>query len=112
MTADLITAGTAHRSPRDVGGADAVVVEGLTKRYGGRAAVDNLSFAIPIGTVAGLIGPNGAGKTTLMAMLLGLVHPTSGTGTVLGEPLGKTSRYLDRVGALIESPAPMRAVTG
>jgi hypothetical protein len=47
MTEDLITAGTSHRSSRDVGGADAVVIEGLTKRYGGRAAVDNLSFAIP-----------------------------------------------------------------
>jgi ABC-2 type transport system ATP-binding protein len=112
MTTDLITVETSHRASPAVGGADAVVVEGLTKRYGGRAAVDNLSFAIPTGTVAGLIGPNGAGKTTLMAMLLGLVHPTSGTGTVLGEPLCKTAGYLDRVGALIESPAFHPAVSG
>jgi ABC-2 type transport system ATP-binding protein len=90
----------------------AVVVDGLTKRYGSRVAVDHLSFAIPTGTVAGLIGPNGAGKTTLMAMLLGLVHPTSGSGTVLGEPLGKTAHYLNRVGALIESPAFHPAVSG
>ncbi|MGH9231372.1 MAG: ABC transporter ATP-binding protein [Acidimicrobiales bacterium] len=109
---DLVTRGPSHRSLRDVGGADAVVVEGLTKRYGGRAAVDDLSFAIPTGTVTGLIGPNGAGKTTLMAMLLGLVRPTSGTGSVLGEPLGKTAGYLDRVGALIESPAFHPAVSG
>ena len=47
-----------------------------------------------------------------MAMLLGLVHPTSGTGTVLGEPLGKPARYLNRVGALIESPAFHPAVSG
>ena len=112
MTEDLITTGTSHRSSRDLGGADAVVVEGLTKRYGSRAAVDNLSFAIPTGTVAGLIGPNGAGKTTLMAMLLSLIHPTSGTGTVLGEPLGNTAGYLNRVGALIESPAFHPAVSG
>jgi ABC-2 type transport system ATP-binding protein len=103
---------TAHRSSPDAGGADSVVVEGLTKRFGSRAAVDNLTFAIPTGTVAGLIGPNGAGKTTLMAMLLGLVHPTSGTGAVLGEPLRKPAAYLDRVGSLIESPAFHPAVSG
>jgi ABC-2 type transport system ATP-binding protein len=102
----------ARGSPRPEGIEHAVVVEGLTKRFGKRAAVDDLSFAVPTGTVAGLIGPNGAGKTTLMAMLLGLVHPTSGTGTVLGEPLGHPARYLSRVGALIESPAFHPAVSG
>jgi ABC-type molybdenum transport system ATPase subunit/photorepair protein PhrA len=93
MTEVLITAGASQRPAGAVGAPDAVVAEGLTKRYGARAAVDDLSFAIPTGIVAGLIGPNGAGKTTLMAMLLGLVHPTSGTGTVLGEPLGKPAGY-------------------
>ena len=51
----------------------ALVTHDLTKRYGGRAAVDNLSIEVPAGVVAGFIGPNGAGKTTTMAMLLGLV---------------------------------------
>ena len=105
MTEDLITAGTSHRSSRDVGGADAVVVEGLTKRYGGRAAVDDVSFAVPAGTVAGLIGPNGAGKTTIMAMLLGLVRPTSGRAPCSANRSASTAGYLHRVGALIESPA-------
>jgi ABC-2 type transport system ATP-binding protein len=87
-------------------------VNGLTKRFGSRTAVDGLSFALPIGVVAGFIGPNGAGKTTTMGMLLGLVAPTSGTGTVLGHPLGEPSTYLGRVGALIESPAFWPSLTG
>ena len=90
----------------------AVEVNGLTKRFGSRTAVDGLSFALPTGVVAGFIGPNGAGKTTTMGMLLGLVAPTSGTGTVLGHPLGEPSSYLGRVGALIESPAFWPSLTG
>ena len=58
----------------------AVRVDRLTKRYGDRSAVDELTFELPRGVVAGFIGPNGAGKTTTMAMLLGLVAPTTGTG--------------------------------
>ena len=90
----------------------ALAVEGLTKHYGRRAAVDDLTVEIPRGVVAGFIGPNGAGKTTTMAMLLGLVRPTSGTGMVLGEPLGHPERYLRRVGALVEGPALWPALTG
>jgi ABC-2 type transport system ATP-binding protein len=91
--------------------APALAVEGLTKRYGDRAAVDDLTVALPRGVVTGFIGPNGAGKTTTMAMLLGLVRPTSGTGTVLGEPLERPERYLGRVGALVEGPALWPALT-
>lgn len=90
----------------------AVEVNGLTKRFGSRTAVDGLSFALPTGVVAGFIGPNGAGKTTTMGMLLGLVAPTSGTGNVLGQPLSEPSTYLGRVGALIESPAFWPSLTG
>ena len=89
-----------------------VAVEGLTKRYGSQVAVDGLSLEIPRGVVAGFIGPNGAGKTTTMAMLLGLVRPTSGTGTVLEYPLSQPSAYLDRVGALVEGPAFWPGLTG
>src|SRR5690606_36381402 len=89
----------------------AVRVDALTKRYGERTAVDHVSFDVPAGSVAGLIGPNGAGKTTLMAMLLGLVRPTSGTATVLGHPLSDPAAYLGRVGALIEGPAFHPAVS-
>ena len=87
-------------------------VEGLTKRYGSRVAVDDLSVELRRGVVAGFIGPNGAGKTTTMAMLLGLVRPTSGSGTVLGEPLDRPDRYLSKVGALVEGPALWPALTG
>jgi ABC-2 type transport system ATP-binding protein len=65
----------------------AISVQGLSERFGDRVAVDGLTLDVPRGVVAGFIGPNGAGKTTTMAMLLGLVAPTAGTGTVLGQPL-------------------------
>jgi ABC-2 type transport system ATP-binding protein len=90
----------------------AISVDGLTKRFGDRVAVDRLSLDIPRGVVAGFIGPNGAGKTTTMAMLLGLVAPTAGTGAVLGRPLSDPSGYLARVGALVEGPALWPGLTG
>jgi ABC-2 type transport system ATP-binding protein len=90
----------------------ALTTQALTKRYGGRSAVDNLNLEVPAGVVAGFIGPNGAGKTTTMAMLLGLVTPTSGGGTVLGASLDKPASYLGRVGALIETPAFWPGLTG
>ncbi len=61
----------------------AVTTSGLTKRFGDRSVVVDLNLAIPSGSVCGLIGPNGAGKTTTIRMLLGLLRPTSGDGTVL-----------------------------
>jgi len=90
----------------------ALSVTGLTKRYGSRTVVDHFDLELPTGVVAGFVGPNGAGKTTTMAMLLGLVRPTAGTGTVLGGPLTDPARYLPRVGALIENPAFYPALTG
>ena len=90
----------------------ALSVTGLTKRYGSRTAVDQLDIELPSGVVAGFVGPNGAGKTTTMAMLLGLVRPTAGTGTVLGSSIDAPDQYLPRVGALIESPAFYPALSG
>ena len=89
-----------------------MALDGLTKRYGKRVAVDRLTLEIPTGVVAGFVGPNGAGKTTTMAMLLGLVRPTGGTGSVLGQPLERPRGYLNRVGALIEGPAFYPGLTG
>ena len=90
----------------------ALSVSGLTKRYGDRTAVDDLDIEVPSGVVAGFVGPNGAGKTTTMAMLLGLVRPTSGTGTVLGRSIAEPAAYLSEVGALIESPAFYPSLSG
>ena len=83
----------------------AVTTAGLTKRFGDRTVVDDVALAIPAGSVCGFVGPNGAGKTTTIRMLLGLVRPTSGSGTILGGSLTEPATYLDKVGALIEAPA-------
>jgi len=66
----------------------AIETRGLHKRFGTTIAVDELSLAVGRGEVFGFLGPNGAGKTTSVKMLLGLVAPTRGDGTVLGQPLG------------------------
>ncbi len=109
---NAVNADSAASAASAVDAVDAVDVRGLTKRYRGRTAVDNLSFTVPAGAVAGLIGPNGAGKTTLMAMLLGLVRPSGGSGSVLGHAIDRPTAYLGRVGASIETPAFHPAVSG
>ena len=90
----------------------AVTTTGLTKRFGDRSVVAGLDLAIPSGSVCGLIGPNGAGKTTTIRMLLGLLRPTSGDGTVLGHALNEPTAYMARVGALIESPSCYPTLSG
>jgi len=86
---------------------DAVVTRGLTKRFrGGQVAVADLDLNVPQGSVFGFLGPNGSGKTTTIRMLLGLVSPTAGAVTLLGEPMPRSAAAaLPRVGALIEGPA-------
>jgi ABC-2 type transport system ATP-binding protein len=96
---------TMYRTGERPGGPLAVSTAGLTKRFGDRTVVDGVALAIPSGSVCGFVGPNGAGKTTTIRMLLGLVRPTSGSGTILGGSLAEPATYLRKVGALIESPA-------
>jgi ABC-type multidrug transport system ATPase subunit len=81
-----------------------VVADRLTKTYGARDAVHELSFTVQRGEVYGLLGPNGAGKTTTLRMLLGLVRPTSGSVLVLDARPGTTAS-LRGVGSLVEEPA-------
>src|SRR6188472_59253 len=80
-----------------------IEVDGLTKRYGSTIAVQDLSFTVSAGRVTGFLGPNGAGKSTTMRVILGLVHPTSGTTSVLGSPYRELERPEKRVGALLET---------
>jgi len=65
----------------------AIEVEGLSKRYGEVVALEDVSFAVPAGSTTALLGANGAGKTTTIAMLLGLLAPSAGRITVLGEDM-------------------------
>ncbi|WP_454084531.1 ABC transporter ATP-binding protein [Georgenia sp. Marseille-Q6866] len=77
----------------------------LTKRYGDKVAVDDLSFTIPSGSVTGFLGPNGAGKSTTMRMIVGLDRPTSGSVTVNGRPYRHHRAPLREVGVLLDAKA-------
>ncbi|MBC9821155.1 ATP-binding cassette domain-containing protein [Terrabacter sp. MAHUQ-38] len=84
----------------------AIATRGLTKRFGARAAVDGIDLVVPRGSVYGFLGPNGSGKTTTIRMLLGLVRPSAGTSSLLGQPIPKGAQaVLPRVGSLVEGPA-------
>jgi ABC-2 type transport system ATP-binding protein len=77
----------------------------LSKRYGDKTAVDDISFTITPGSVTGFLGPNGAGKSTTMRMIMGLDHPTAGSITVNGKPYAKHAAPLREVGALLDARA-------
>ncbi|MEU1939844.1 ATP-binding cassette domain-containing protein [Streptomyces coeruleorubidus] len=78
---------------------------GLTKRYGDKTAVYNLSFQVRPGTVTGFLGPNGSGKSTTMRMILGLDNPTAGHVTIGGHPYRKLPNAPRQVGALLDAKA-------
>jgi ABC-2 type transport system ATP-binding protein len=78
---------------------------GLTKRFGAKVAVDDLTFTVRPGVVTGFLGPNGAGKSTTMRMLLGLDRPSAGRCRVNGRPYVEHRAPLHEVGALLEARA-------
>ncbi|MGW3283284.1 ABC transporter ATP-binding protein [Streptomyces sp. NPDC001002] len=80
-----------------------IEVRQLTKRYGDKTVVDNLSFTAKAGEVTGFLGPNGAGKSTTMRMVVGLDSPTDGSVTVNGRTYARHSAPLHEVGALLEA---------
>jgi ABC-2 type transport system ATP-binding protein len=81
----------------------AISVRGLTKRFGGVTAVEDLSFDVQPGTLTGFVGPNGAGKTTTLRSILGLVRPTAGTAVINGVPYARLDRPARHVGAVLEA---------
>ncbi|GAB2716881.1 ABC transporter ATP-binding protein [Kitasatospora kifunensis] len=78
---------------------------GLTKRYGPKTAVQDLSFSVRPGIVTGFLGPNGAGKSTTMRMLLGLDNPSAGHATINGRRYAEHPAPLREVGAMLEARA-------
>ncbi|WP_300611104.1 ABC transporter ATP-binding protein [Trebonia sp.] len=82
-----------------------IEVRGLTKRYGEKVAVDNLTFGIEPGKVTGFLGPNGAGKTTTMRLILGLDYPDAGTVTLDGRRYADLAYPMREVGALLDAKA-------
>lgn len=95
----------------------AISIQGLTKKYldvwnkAEIAAVDNLNLEVEEGEIFGFLGRNGAGKTTTIKMLLGLIFPTAGTGTILGRPLGDITAKAE-LSYLPENPYFYENMTG
>ncbi|MEV0409754.1 ABC transporter ATP-binding protein [Streptomyces sp. NPDC050448] len=82
-----------------------IELEGLTKRFGAKTAVDHLSFQVSPGVVTGFLGPNGAGKSTTMRMMLDLDNPTSGTVRIDGKHYRDLPEPLKHIGALLDAKA-------
>jgi ABC-type cobalamin/Fe3+-siderophores transport system ATPase subunit len=80
-----------------------IEIDGLTKRYGDKIAVDGLSFVVEPGVVTGFLGPNGAGKSTTMRMIAGLDRPTSGTVRVNGKYFPQAPAPMAELGILLDA---------
>ena len=80
-----------------------IEIDGLTKRYGDKAAVDGLSFVVEPGVVTGFLGPNGAGKSTTMRLIAGLDRPTSGTVRVNGKHYPRAAAPMSELGILLDA---------
>ena len=88
---------------------DALVADGLRKRYGDIEALGGVTLTVPAGEVFALVGPNGAGKTTLVRCLTGTLDPSGGSATLLGGPPGEVDR--DRLGLLPQEFSPPDRLT-
>src|SRR6187402_2759897 len=75
---------------------NAISVRHLTKRFGARTVVDDVSLEVASGEIVGFLGPNGSGKTTTIRMICGLLSPDAGEGTVLGHDVGREAELIKR----------------
>ena len=89
-----------------------ITVEGLTKKYGGFTAVDDITFTAQPGRVTGFLGPNGAGKSTSMRIMVGLTPPSSGSATILGRRYSDLPNPGIEVGVLLDASAQHAGRTG
>ncbi len=88
---------------------EAIVLRGVTKRFGGTAAVDDLFLTVPTGSIYGFIGPNGSGKTTTLRMIMHILLPDEGQIEVLGSR--DTAAARDRVSYLPEERGLYKKMT-
>src|SRR5579859_3926677 len=90
-----------------------ISANGLTRRFGERTVVDDVSFGVERGEIVALLGPNGAGKTTTMRMLAGLIEPTAGTVTIDGVAMTRATAtgLRARIGFLTETPGLWERLT-
>ncbi len=89
-----------------------IETQGLTKRFGGHLAVDDVTFSCQPGTVTGFLGPNGAGKSTTLRMICGLANPSGGSATVLGERYRRMANPARHVGVMLDASAQHSGRTG
>ncbi len=91
---------------------NAISMVGLTKHYGGVAALTDLTLDVPSGTVFGFLGPNGAGKTTALKVLAGLARATAGSATINGVPVSAAGEHRRQLGYLAQDPRFYGWMTG
>ncbi|MFC5269662.1 ABC transporter ATP-binding protein [Adhaeribacter terreus] len=82
--------------------ANVLEIQGLSKNYGSVAALQNVSFSVPQGSIYGLLGPNGSGKTTTLGIVLDVLNASSGSFQWFGQPYSSASKR--RIGAILETP--------
>ncbi|HUQ16512.1 MAG TPA: ABC transporter ATP-binding protein [Candidatus Saccharimonadales bacterium] len=108
----MLVPGSIPGEPTREGSTDAIEVRGLTRLYGPRRGIEDLTLTVGVGEIFGFLGPNGAGKTTTIRLLLGLIRPDRGSGSILGHDLAAASVAVRRrIGFLSGDVALQPALT-